>query len=134
MGFGLHQGWAIEGAIGSVHKIDASYLSPNVNMAARLEAATKQYGVPLLLSGSLHDVFSEDIKKLCREVDTVTVKGSKQPMRLFTVDIDVSNLKEKQDHYLDMPLAAKKKHRDQEKSDILSKIEQGTMTSWDIYA
>ena len=40
MGFGLHQGWAIEGAIGSFFKIDASYLSPNVNMAARLEAAT----------------------------------------------------------------------------------------------
>jgi class 3 adenylate cyclase len=41
MGFGLHQGWAIEGAIGSMFKIDASYLSPNVNMASRLEAATK---------------------------------------------------------------------------------------------
>jgi len=41
MGFGLHQGWAIEGAIGSVFKIDASYLSPNVNMASRLEAATR---------------------------------------------------------------------------------------------
>ena len=41
MGFGIHQGWAIEGAIGSMFKIDASYLSPNVNMAARLEAATK---------------------------------------------------------------------------------------------
>lgn len=41
MGFGIHQGWAIEGAIGSYFKIDASYLSPNVNMAARLEAATK---------------------------------------------------------------------------------------------
>lgn len=41
MGFGLHQGWAIEGAIGSDFKIDASYLSPNVNMAARLEAATR---------------------------------------------------------------------------------------------
>lgn len=40
MGFGLHQGWAIEGAIGSDFKIDASYLSPNVNMAAWLEAAT----------------------------------------------------------------------------------------------
>ena len=45
-------GWAIEGAIGSTHKIDASYLSPNVNMEARLEAATKQYSVPLLFSGS----------------------------------------------------------------------------------
>ena len=43
MGFGIHQGWAIEGAIGSFFKIDASYLSPNVNMAARLEAATKQF-------------------------------------------------------------------------------------------
>lgn len=41
MGFGLHQGWAIEGAIGSQFKVDASYLSPNVNMAARLEAASK---------------------------------------------------------------------------------------------
>ena len=35
---------------GSEYKVDASYLSPNVNMASRLEAATKQYGVPLLLS------------------------------------------------------------------------------------
>ena len=41
MGFGLNLGWAIEGAIGSAHKIDASYLSPNVNMSSWLEAATK---------------------------------------------------------------------------------------------
>lgn len=41
MGFGLHVGWAIEGAIGSEFKIDASYLSPNVNLAARLEAASR---------------------------------------------------------------------------------------------
>jgi len=53
MGFGLHLGWGIEGAIGSEYKIDASYLSPNVNMASRLEAATKQYGVPLLISSEL---------------------------------------------------------------------------------
>ena len=32
LGFGLHIGWAIEGAIGSNYKIDASYLSPNVNL------------------------------------------------------------------------------------------------------
>ena len=55
MGFGLHIGWAIEGAIGSFYKIDASYLSPNVNLASRLEAATKQFGVPLLFSGQLYD-------------------------------------------------------------------------------
>lgn len=58
MGFGLHVGWAIEGAIGSFYKIDASYLSPHVNMASRLEAATKQFGVPLLISGELQTLFS----------------------------------------------------------------------------
>ena len=51
MGFGLHTGWAIEGAIGSYFKIDASYLSPNINLAARLEVATLQYGVQILISG-----------------------------------------------------------------------------------
>ena len=51
MGFGLHVGWAIEGAIGSDFKIDASYLSPNVNIASRIESATSQYGLPFLISG-----------------------------------------------------------------------------------
>lgn len=41
MNFGLHIGWGIEGAIGSNHKIDASYLSPNVNLASRLESVSK---------------------------------------------------------------------------------------------
>ena len=76
MGFGLHVGWAIEGAIGSDFKIDASYLSPNVNMASRLEAATKQFGTPLLISGQLHNLFSEVTKRYMRMIDRVTVKGS----------------------------------------------------------
>ena len=58
MGFGLHVGWAIEGAIGSYFKVDASYLSPNVNMAARLEAATKIFDSPILISGYLRDILS----------------------------------------------------------------------------
>ena len=41
LGLGLHLGYAIEGAIGSYYKIDASYLSPNVKFAERLESATK---------------------------------------------------------------------------------------------
>lgn len=49
MGFGLHIGWGVEGAIGSKFKIDASYLSPNVNMSARLEVATRQFGLTMLI-------------------------------------------------------------------------------------
>jgi len=50
MSFGLHYGWAIEGAIGSQFKVDLSYLSPNVNLASRLAAASFQYGVNILFS------------------------------------------------------------------------------------
>ena len=37
-------------AAGSEYKVDASYLSPNVNITSRLEAATKQFGVSMLMS------------------------------------------------------------------------------------
>lgn len=80
MGFGLHLGWAIEGAIGSNFKIDASYLSPNVNMAARLQAATRQFGVHVLISGVLMKYLSPALKTQLRHIDTVTVKGSIQPI------------------------------------------------------
>merc|ERR1712023_351740 len=66
MGFGLHTGWAIEGAIGSQYKIDASYLSPNVNIAARLSTASKQYGVPLLMSGEFRSLLQSSIRSRCR--------------------------------------------------------------------
>lgn len=88
MGYGLHYGWAIEGAIGSEHKVDASYLSPNVNMAARLEAATKQYGVPILMSDAFYDLLSPSMKGRCRKLDRVTVKGSVKPIELFGYDIE----------------------------------------------
>ncbi len=87
MGFGLHIGWAIEGAIGSIHKIDASYLSPHVNMASRLEAATKQYGVKLLFSHLFYKLLSPAAQNMCRKLDCVTVKGSAIPIELYTFDI-----------------------------------------------
>ncbi|OMJ87200.1 hypothetical protein SteCoe_11124 [Stentor coeruleus] len=93
MGFGLHQGWAIEGAIGSEFKIDASYLSPNVNMASRLEAATKQFGVHILLSSLLYEICSQTTRSKLRRIDKVTVKGSKQPIELYTCDLFPNLLK-----------------------------------------
>jgi len=86
MGFGLHAGWAIEGAVGSSYKIDATYLSPHVNMAARLETSSRQYGVPLLMSHFCHELLSDSVQKLCRKVDVVTVKGSEVPIGVYTYD------------------------------------------------
>ena len=93
MGFGLHVGWAIEGAIGSEFKIDASYLSPNVNMASRLEAATKQFGVQILISGDLHSICTEKCQSYMRQIDYVVVKGASKPVELYTVDVDLRELR-----------------------------------------
>jgi class 3 adenylate cyclase len=92
MGFGLHSGWAIEGAIGSSYKIDASYLSPNVNIASRLDGATKFFGVPLLFSGVLYDMLTPETQRECRLLDIITVKGSIRPLELYTVDIHIPEL------------------------------------------
>ncbi len=70
MGFGLHVGWAIEGAIGSEYKIDASYLSPNVNMASRLEAATKQFGTTILLSDHFVALLSPHVRRRVRQASS----------------------------------------------------------------
>ena len=66
LGFGLHIGWSIEGLIGSSHKIDASYLSPHVNLADKLEASTKKYGVNFVLSEALYNLLSKSYQEKCR--------------------------------------------------------------------
>ncbi len=91
MGFGLHVGWSIEGAIGSKYKIDASYLIPHVNIASRLEAATKQYGVPLSMSEQFYFLLSQEYKLGCRKLDTVTVRGSNSPMFLYTYEYELGS-------------------------------------------
>lgn len=118
MGFGLHQGWAIEGAIGSEFKIDASYLSPNVNMASRLEAATKQFGVHILISSALFEICSHVTRSKLRKVDKVTVKGSKQPIELYTCDIYPNLLK---------PGAEEKEKPDMKKVMVLGRISRNKM-------
>jgi len=92
LGLGMHMGYAIEGAIGSYYKIDASYLSPNVRMSERLEGLTKHYKVPILISGDLWEHLSTETQVVCRQVDYAMMTGMKDPVKLFTVDVDPSSI------------------------------------------
>ena len=103
-------------------------------MASRLEAATKQYGVSLLVSGAIWELFTEDIQMLCQEIDTVTVKGSIMPVKFYTVDIDTEALKEKKDSMHSFSHHDRKKIRDKEKKVLLEKIFKGKQSTWDLYA
>ena len=83
---GMDAGWAVEGAVGSEYKIDATYLSPHVNMASRMMSAAKQYGVTILLSQAVEELLSPPARAKLRHLDTVYVKGSSVAQRIFTYD------------------------------------------------
>lgn len=89
IGFGMHLGWAIEGAIGSEFKIDASYLSPNVNLASTIQNETAYYGASILLSDAVRDTLSEELGTACRMIEKVELEeGGSDPMKLYTFDLD----------------------------------------------
>ena len=91
LGFGLHLGQSIEGAIGSMFKIDASYLSTDVNMANELEENTKTFKKELIMSGDFYDYLSEDAKAYVRLLDIFKSKSG-QIIRLYSIDLDLENI------------------------------------------
>ncbi|CAJ1936529.1 unnamed protein product [Cylindrotheca closterium] len=104
MGFGLHAGKAVQGAIGSQRKIDATYVSEAVNRAEFLESETKTYGLQLLMSGIFHSLLTESTKRRCRKIDQVYVpddddeddeddghwRDEDELIHLHTFDMDIS--------------------------------------------
>merc|ERR1740130_87446 len=85
---GLHAGWAIEGAIGSEFKIDASYLAPTVSIAQQVEVATNTYSVPILITEQVLKLCCPQIAAKHRKVDRVVIRGSADPTYLFCLDLD----------------------------------------------
>lgn len=92
MGFGLHLGWSIEGAIGSTFKIDASYLSPHVNMSNKLEEGTKSYKVHMIMSDEFVKYLSKEARKRIRVIDRLKSHEDGKNYSLYTLDIDLDSL------------------------------------------
>lgn len=64
-------------------------------------------------------MLSPQLKKLTREVDVVTVKGSAKPMKFFTVSIETDHLKNIDDRFENLSSREKKQIRNIEKQTIL---------------
>jgi class 3 adenylate cyclase len=105
MGFGLHAGKAVQGAIGSQRKIDATYVSEHVEKAEFLESSTKKYGVMMLMSDAFHRLLQPNNKRRCRKVDQLLVledaedweddyfdDASGKRIDLYTFDMDIDAL------------------------------------------
>ena len=81
IGIGVNHGEVIVGNIGHPQRMEFTVLGDGVNLAARLESATKQFHTDILVG--------EQVEKLTREffvfrtVDLLTVKGKTKPVEVF---------------------------------------------------
>jgi adenylate cyclase len=83
MGVGINTGECIVGNMGSTRRFDYSCLGDSVNLASRLEGASKNYGVALLLGEETARLVSERYTVV--ELDRIIVKGRTVPSPVFTV-------------------------------------------------
>jgi len=81
MRIGINTGTITTGNMGSAVRMNYTMMGDAVNLAARLESAAKQYGVFTVISNFtealVHDSFET------RELDTITVVGKSEPIKLF---------------------------------------------------
>ncbi len=87
IGIGINTGLLMLGTIGEKDRMDGTVIADAVNLAARVESLTKEYGAPLLISEytlqELADPEAYDISP----VDVVVVKGKTRPVAIHAVGV-----------------------------------------------
>lgn len=81
IGIGLSTGPMTIGNMGSDDHFAYTALGDRVNLGARLEGQTKDYGVDILISEDTQQAVKDQM--LCRELGSLRVKGKLQPVRIF---------------------------------------------------
>jgi class 3 adenylate cyclase len=85
IGIGINSGSLMLGTIGERHRMDGTVISDAVNLAARIESLTKEYGTPLLISEYTWRQLADREAYEIRPIDVVVVKGKSRPVTIFEV-------------------------------------------------
>jgi adenylate cyclase len=81
VGVGVNTGRVVAGSIGGAGRLNFSVIGDAVNVAARVEAATRQTGDDVLITAATRDLLVERVSMVSR--GTVPLKGKTEPLEVF---------------------------------------------------
>ena len=83
IGVGVHRGSGLAGLIGSSQRREYTVVGPALNLAARVQALTREHGHDILLTDSVREQL--DPRFVLRPMPAVAVKGISEPVVTYAV-------------------------------------------------
>jgi adenylate cyclase len=83
IGCGINTGMMSVGNMGSSERFAYTVMGDAVNLGARLESITKEYGVRSIMSEFAVSKLQDPKAYFLRDMDDIVVKGKKDPVKIF---------------------------------------------------
>ena len=109
---GINTGKMVTGNMGSSMRMNYTMMGDTVNLAARLEASAKQYGVYIQVAEETYNACKD--KFIWRDLDYVIVMGKTEPAQVFELIAEVDKMPPGYDKLLPAYDKAIKLYRNQE--------------------